>query len=78
VGAGYRPSEASSESAVPSAAQEVGLASGPAAVVPTGRLRRLVRGVPWRVATIALGIILTVAWMGALIWLLHWLLSIVI
>ena len=75
MSAGYRPSEANPEPAVPSAAQEVGLASGPAAVVPTGRVRRLVRGVPWRVATIALGLVLTVAWMGALIWLLHWLLS---
>jgi hypothetical protein len=78
VSAGYEPSETSSEPAVASTAQEVGLASGPAAVVPTGRLQRLVRGVPWRVATIALGIILTVAWMGALVWLLHWLLSSVI
>ena len=77
MSAGCRPSEANPEPAVP-AAQEVGLASGPAAVVPTGRLRWLVRGVPWRVATIALGLVLTVAWMGALIWLLHWLLSSVV
>ena len=75
---GYPPSEAGSEPAVPAATQESGLAPSPAAVVAVGRLRRLAQGVPWRVATIALGVILTVAWTGALIWFLHWLLSIVI
>ena len=78
MSAGYPPSEAVSEPAVPSATQDGGLAPSPAAVVAAGRLRRLVQGVPWRVATIALGVILTVVWTGALIWFLHWLLSIVI
>jgi hypothetical protein len=78
VGAGYRPSKAVSEPAVPSSTQDMGLAAGPTAVVATGRLHRLVQGLPWRVATIVLGVILTVAWTGALIWLLHWLLSVVI
>jgi hypothetical protein len=77
VSAGYQASEAGSQPA-PSATQDAGLAPGPAAVVATGGVRRWVRGVPWRVATIALGVILTIAWTGALIWFLHWLLSIVI
>ena len=78
MGAGYRASEAGSEAAVPLPTQDVGLASGPAAVVATGRVRQLVQGLPWPVPTIVLGLILTVAWTGALIWLLHWLLSVVI
>jgi hypothetical protein len=78
VGAGYRASEATSEPTVPLPTQDIGPAAGPAAVVPSGRLRRLVQGLPWRVATIVLGVILTVAWTGALIWLLRWLLSVVV
>jgi hypothetical protein len=78
VSVGYPPSEAGSEPALPSATQDGGLAPSPAAVVAAGRLRRLVQRVPWRVATIVLGVVLTVAWTGALIWFLHWLLSIVI
>jgi hypothetical protein len=78
VGVGYQPSEAFSEPPVPLPTQDVGLATGPAAIVPSGRLRRLVQGLPWRVATIVLGVILTIVWTAILIWVLRWLLSVVI
>ena len=68
--------KAASKPDVSSATQDVDPVSGP--VVAAGPLGRLVQGVPWRAATIVLGVMLTVAWTGALIWLLHWLLSIVI
>ena len=77
VGASCRSSEPGSEPAVPPAMQDVDLAPSRAGVA-TGSFRRLAQGVPWRIPTILLGVVLTIAWAGAIVWLLRWLLSLAV
>lgn len=77
VSAACRSSQAASEPAVPPAMQDADLAAGRTGVATRG-LRRLAQSVPWRVATILLGVVLTIAWAGAIIWLLRLLLSLVV
>jgi hypothetical protein len=77
VSAASRSSEAGSEPAEPPVMQDVDPSPGRAGVA-MGPLRRLAQGVPWRMATILLGVVLTIAWTWAIIWLLRLLLSLVV
>jgi hypothetical protein len=77
VSAACQSSEAGSEPAEPPVMPDADLAAGRAGGA-TGPLRRLAQGVPWRIATILLGVVLTIAWTWAIIWFLRLLLSIVV
>jgi hypothetical protein len=77
VSAACQSSEAGSEPAEPPVMPDADLAAGRAGGA-TGPLRRLAQGVPWRIATILLGVVLTIAWAWAIIWFLRLLLSIVV
>jgi hypothetical protein len=71
-------SEAGSKRVITPAAEDVSLARSGGAAVMTGVVRRAAQDLPWRVAAIILGGILTIAWTAAIVWLLLSLLTAVI